>query len=349
MPKPKTNTSSQDSKSLWNYALSPGWTKKETEVYRLVLMKYGLGKWSDIISSGFLPHKTANQLNMQMQRMLGQQSTAEFFGLHIDPEIIWQKNIKIKGLRKNGGCLVNMGNNPTKEETNLKREKNKEYELSKKEIEDLFIPRLLHHEIWGSKESLEENPVSCEREDQIISYKLEDIENLLKEKSLIERILERRVQGFSTSEKQNEGDDEYVRMSNIRKKLKVGIEKHSKFQLFQRVRLQFSDKSWYDGTIVKVNVRINNTFYDIEFDDGDFEKDVEEKDVFKIEEKNFEKGEKVEVMKKKKNKEEINWIQARVLEIKENTVRVEYKNKGKRTQEVFAKANIRKLEEKEEG
>lgn len=36
---------SNDSKSLWNYTLSPGWTEKEVEVFRIALMKFGIGKF----------------------------------------------------------------------------------------------------------------------------------------------------------------------------------------------------------------------------------------------------------------------------------------------------------------
>lgn len=37
-----------DSKSLHNYTLSPGWTKKEVEILKVALMKFGIGKWKKI-------------------------------------------------------------------------------------------------------------------------------------------------------------------------------------------------------------------------------------------------------------------------------------------------------------
>ena len=37
-----------DSKSLWNYTLSPGWTDKEIEVFVAALQKYGVGRWTRI-------------------------------------------------------------------------------------------------------------------------------------------------------------------------------------------------------------------------------------------------------------------------------------------------------------
>ena len=37
-----------DSKSLWNYTRSPGWTEADIEMLKIGLMKYGVGKWKDI-------------------------------------------------------------------------------------------------------------------------------------------------------------------------------------------------------------------------------------------------------------------------------------------------------------
>ena len=131
-----------DSKSLWNYTLSPGWTAKEVEVFRLALMKFGLGKWTAIVCSNCLPGKTVGQLNNQMQRMIGQQSTSEFQGLHIDPRLVFEANEKKEGVRKNG-CLINTGKNPTREGVRLKREENKKrWGLTQEEIDAIVIPVL---------------------------------------------------------------------------------------------------------------------------------------------------------------------------------------------------------------
>lgn len=67
---------SNDSASLWNCTLSPGWTEEESEILRKALMKFGIGNWAKIIESGCLPGKTNAQMNLQLQRLLGQQSTA---------------------------------------------------------------------------------------------------------------------------------------------------------------------------------------------------------------------------------------------------------------------------------
>lgn len=83
-----------DSKSLWNYTLSPGWTEEEVEVLKIALMKFGIGKWRKILKSNCLPGKTIAQMNLQTQRLLGQQSLAEFMGIHIDLEKVFQENKK---------------------------------------------------------------------------------------------------------------------------------------------------------------------------------------------------------------------------------------------------------------
>ena len=36
------------SKSLWNYALSPGWNPQEVEILKIAVMKFGVGKWTDL-------------------------------------------------------------------------------------------------------------------------------------------------------------------------------------------------------------------------------------------------------------------------------------------------------------
>ncbi len=83
-----------ESKSLRNYTLSPGWTEDEVEVLKIALMKFGVGKWKRITNSNCLPGKTIAQMNLQTQRLLGQQSLAEFMGLHVDLEKVFQENKK---------------------------------------------------------------------------------------------------------------------------------------------------------------------------------------------------------------------------------------------------------------
>ena len=63
-----------DSKSLWNCTLSPGWTREEVRLLRLAIMKFGVGRWKEIMESGCLPGKNPSQLSLQCQRIMGQQS-----------------------------------------------------------------------------------------------------------------------------------------------------------------------------------------------------------------------------------------------------------------------------------
>ena len=56
--------------------LFKGWSREESEILRKALIKFGIGNWAKIIESQCLPGKTNAQMNLQLQRMLGQQSTA---------------------------------------------------------------------------------------------------------------------------------------------------------------------------------------------------------------------------------------------------------------------------------
>ena len=109
--------------------------------FRLCLMKFGLGRWTDIVASGALPGKTVGQLNNQMQRMIGQQSTKEFQGLHVDPQKVFAVNKEKDGLARKNGCIINTGENPTREKVKVKREENiARFGLSQEDIDALVIP-----------------------------------------------------------------------------------------------------------------------------------------------------------------------------------------------------------------
>jgi hypothetical protein len=56
-----------------------GWTNQEAETFRRAVIKFGVGNWRDIVDSGCLKGKTNAQMNMLLQRMLGQQSIAGLF------------------------------------------------------------------------------------------------------------------------------------------------------------------------------------------------------------------------------------------------------------------------------
>ncbi|KAI9098154.1 hypothetical protein DFS34DRAFT_619797 [Phlyctochytrium arcticum] len=117
-----------DSPSLWNCTLSPNWTRSEANTLRLALMRFGIGNWKDILAYNCLPGKTNAQLNLQTQRLLGQQSTAEFQFLHIDPLVIAEKNALITGpeVKRKNGFIVNSGDKLSKEEKARRIKENKE-------------------------------------------------------------------------------------------------------------------------------------------------------------------------------------------------------------------------------
>jgi len=134
---------SADSKSLWNCTLSPGWSQEENEILRKAIMKFGLGAWSQILKAKVLPGKTAAQLNLQTQRMLGQQSLGGFMNIKLDPERVWQDNNSKQGpeYKRKNGCVVNTGNNPTKEERQRQIAQNREkYGLTQEEIDAVVVP-----------------------------------------------------------------------------------------------------------------------------------------------------------------------------------------------------------------
>ena len=82
------------SRTLWNFSVAPGWTMQEVEILKVSLMKHGFGNWGKIVESDCLPTKNISQLQIQTQRLVGQQSLAEFKGLHLDLEGVFERNFK---------------------------------------------------------------------------------------------------------------------------------------------------------------------------------------------------------------------------------------------------------------
>jgi len=132
---------SNDSKSLWNFTLSPGWSQFDAHILRLGLMRYGCGSWRDI--GRHFPLKNCGQLNLQTQRLFGQQALAEFQKVHIDPNQIKVVNDKIDGFRKNT-CLINTGNNVSSAENQRRREQHtKDKGIPKELFEQIQVPLVL--------------------------------------------------------------------------------------------------------------------------------------------------------------------------------------------------------------
>ena len=138
---------SADSKSLWNYTLSPGWTPQEIEVFIAALKKYGVGRWTTITKNRFLPGKTVAQMYNQCQRLLGQQSVAEFEGLRIRLNEVFAANAKIKGVKRKNNCIVNEGDKQTREMVLAKKKYNQEtYGITDEEADAIVIPVLKHED-----------------------------------------------------------------------------------------------------------------------------------------------------------------------------------------------------------
>eukprot|EP00501_MAST-03F_sp_TOSAG23-6_P000507 GSMAST32.ASY1.ANO1.521.1 assembled CDS len=139
---------SSDSKSLWNYTLSPGWTHAEAEVYKLALMKYGIGNYKRVLTERILPGKTVAQLNNQCQRFLGQQSTKAFQGLRVDLQAVFVANGKRTNVKRKNNCIVNTGDNPTTESVRIAKEKNRtSYGLKQERIDAIYIPTLRQEDL----------------------------------------------------------------------------------------------------------------------------------------------------------------------------------------------------------
>lgn len=111
---------------------------------KIALMKFGIGKWTRIEKSGVLPTKSIQQCYLQTQRLLGQQSVAEFMGLSVDIDRIYKDNTAKQGIRK-CGFLVNQGGKLTPEEKKELIAINRDrYGLSEEQVEQLKLPTAHH-------------------------------------------------------------------------------------------------------------------------------------------------------------------------------------------------------------
>ena len=111
-------------------------------MFGAALIKYGIGSWTVIIKTRCLPGKTVAQLYNQAQRLLGQQSLAEFQGLSLDIPAIFARNANIVGTRKNN-CLINTGNKLMGDQLKALKIKNqKDFGISQDDIDALVIPEL---------------------------------------------------------------------------------------------------------------------------------------------------------------------------------------------------------------
>lgn len=174
----KTKISHNESASLWNYTLSPGWSRAEVEVLKLALQKFGIGKWARIIRSECLPGKSIGQIYLQTQRIMGQQSLGDFMGLHVDIERIFIDNSHRKGVTRKNNCIINTGDNPNKAERARKISQNREkYGLSWEHLRLIRLPK--------RKKSLFENIVLL---DEIETNKFSTVEKIEHLKKLLKLV-----------------------------------------------------------------------------------------------------------------------------------------------------------------
>jgi len=131
------------SDSLVNQTVAPGWCSEEVSVLRIALMKFGIGQWKAIMKSQCLPGKTSAQLSSQTQRLLGQQSLAEYLHLHLDIDKVAAFNQSRTDVKRKANCIVNTGNNPDVQTLKALREFNQErFGLSKVQVRKLQLPRV---------------------------------------------------------------------------------------------------------------------------------------------------------------------------------------------------------------
>ena len=106
-------------------------------------MKCGIGRWKKIMNSECLPGKTPSQLSSQTQRLLGQQSLAEYMHLHLDIDKVAKFNHQKTDVKRKSNCIVNQGKNMSPDELAVLREFNREkFGLSQEFIENLQIPQI---------------------------------------------------------------------------------------------------------------------------------------------------------------------------------------------------------------
>ncbi|KAL6779948.1 hypothetical protein ACKKBG_A14430 [Auxenochlorella protothecoides x Auxenochlorella symbiontica] len=124
-----------DAVSLWNFTPSPGWTVEETRTLRLLLMRYGIGRWVQILATGLLPGKLIQQLYGATQRLLGQQSLAAFTGLRIDLDRVRAENEGRTDAPRKSGLIIYDGPVLTREDKDrLQAEAQERYGLTPEQM-----------------------------------------------------------------------------------------------------------------------------------------------------------------------------------------------------------------------
>lgn len=102
--------------------------------------------------SNCLPSKNTQQCYLQCQRMMGQQSLAEFLGLHLNIDAIYKKNKANRTATRKAGQIINTGDKLTAEQKQQKQAENqKEYGLTEEQIRDIKLPAPTAVQIFNVK------------------------------------------------------------------------------------------------------------------------------------------------------------------------------------------------------
>jgi len=210
-----------NSASLWNSVISPGFTNEEVDLLRLALIKYGCGSWQKI--EHHFPFKKCFQLNIQTQRMFGQQSLREFNGLHLDPKLVLEKNVSRTNVTRKSGIIISK---TSKEERLKSREEYKTLQVSEEDRKEIYIPIYV-----GSAPEAgvrESGPAACEEIElmatlrhklQQVAYRKEAEEVLAARggkgnvDAILEELRRERIKGF-----QKKLDDEEARYQRLLEK-----------------------------------------------------------------------------------------------------------------------------------
>lgn len=196
-----------DSVSLWNYTLSPGWSNEEVEVLKVLLIKYGIGRWRKIEQSQCLPGKSISQLIIQTQKLLGQQSLAEFIGLRIDLEKVFHDNNNKKGqsgyVWKNNNLINNDSSLSVKEKKKKIIYNRMKYSIPDKLLRDVKIPKFLFNK---TPSSLNLKQIRSEKNNFTIIEKIDHSKNYihcLKQKLKIIKNIEKELQRNNNNKDNN--------------------------------------------------------------------------------------------------------------------------------------------------
>ena len=119
-----------------------GWTKAEVENLVIVLKKFGVGRWVQIVDSGVSPGETDPTVERTNATIAREQSLAEYTGLQLDVLRKQANDALTERTSCENGLITNQGGKMEKEQLKAKREENvRLYGLTPEQIEAIEIPK----------------------------------------------------------------------------------------------------------------------------------------------------------------------------------------------------------------